>query len=322
MKRMKRLAAAGAICAAMPGVATSGDWPGKPMTVIVPYGPGGGVDVFTRPLAAGLSKELGQPMIVENRPGAGGIIGVQHVSKANPDGYTYLSGGVHQPMAEGLYPKRNYDLDKDFVPVALTAYVPTVLVVTNNAPYKTVREFVAYAKAHPGDINYCSSGNGTSQHLVGEQFKRLTGINVTHVPYRGTAAAMTDLIAGHCSLMFDGLGTSASQIRSGSIRPLAVVTKNRSTLFPDIPTLKEAGGPDMDATIWYGWWTRQGTPPAVVKRMAEAIRNTLKDPAVAETWKLQGAEVPTMPYAETGPYVHAEIERWTQAVKELGISVD
>jgi len=322
MKWMQSFAVASALCAALPGAATSADWPGKPMTVIVPYGPGGGVDVFTRPLAAGLTKQLGQPMVVENRPGAGGIIGVQHAAKANADGYTFLSGGVHQPMAEGLYPRRGYDLDKDFLPVALTAYVPTVLVVNNHAPYQSVGELIAYAKAHPGDINYCSSGSGTSQHIVGESFKQLAGVNMTHVPYRGTAAAMTDLIAGHCTLMFDGLGTSAPQIRGGTIRPLAVLAKHRSTLFPDIPTLKEAGGPAMDATIWYGWWARQGTPPAVVQRMAEAIRATLKDPEVADTWRQQGAEVPDLPYAETGPYVHAEIGRWTRAVKELGISVD
>lgn len=322
MNWMRTLVLAGALGAILPGAAAAAEWPDKPMTVVVPYGPGGGVDVFTRPLAAGLAKELNQPMIVDNRPGAGGIIGVQHVAKARPDGYTFLSGGVHQPMAEGLYPRRNYDLGKDFVPVALTAYVPTVLVVNNNAPFNSVQELIAYVKAHPGEVNYCSSGNGTSQHIVGEQFKRLAGVDMVHVPYRGTAAAMTDLIAGHCSLMFDGLGTSAPQIRAGSIRPLAVATPNRSTLFPDLPTIKEAGGPAMDATIWYGWWARQGTPPAVVEQLSKAIRAALKDPAVAESWKQQGAEVPDMPFAETGPYVRGEIARWTRTVEELGISLD
>ncbi len=312
----------GTFCIAAPSTSMGAEWPDRPISVIVPYGPGGGVDVFTRPLAAGLSKELGQPVVVENRSGAGGIIGVQNAVKAAADGYTFLSGGVHQPMAEGLYPRRNYDLDKDFVPVALTAYVPTVLVVNNKAPFKSVTELIAYAKAHPGEINYCSSGNGTSQHIVGESFKRATGINMTHIPYRGTAAAMTDLLGGQCLLMFDGLGTSASQIRSGNLRPLAVVTTKRSTLFPEIPTMKEAGGPDMDATIWYGWWVRQGTPREIVERMAQAISKSLKDPAVAESWKQQGAEVPTMSFADTGPYVSSEISRWMKSVKELGISVD
>jgi len=321
MKTGLRFVFAGILSFMLPTLAMAEGWPTKPLTVVVPYGPGGGVDVFTRPIAAKLSENLGQPVVVENRPGAGGIIGVRHAANSSADGYTLLSGGVHQPMAEGLYPDREYDLDKDFVPIALTASVPTVLVVTNKAPFKSVKELISYAKKHPGAVNYCSSGNGTSQHIVGESFKRLTGIDITHVPYRGTAAAMVDLIAGYCSLMFDGMGTSAPQIRGGKIRPLAVITQKRSTLFPDIPTVKEAGGPDMDATIWYGWWARRGTPQAIVEQLSKSIHAALQTPSVAETWKQQGAEVPDMPLSQLDSYVHSEIERWTKTVKELGISI-
>jgi len=312
-------------CAVMSPVAAADSaqpWPAKPLRVIAPYGPGGGVDTFTRPLAAAVSRALGQPVIVENRPGAGGTIGVRAASLADADGLTLLSGGVHQPMAEGLYPRRGYELARDFVPVALTAYVPTVLVVNPSAPFQTVPELMAYVKNHPGEVNYCSSGNGTSQHLVAELFKRQTGLDITHIPYRGTAAAMVDLIGGQCALMFDGLGTSAGQIRGGFLRPLAMVTRQRSPIFPDVPTLFEAGGPALDATIWYGWWTRRGTPEAVVRRMGQTIAAALQDPAVSETWAAQGAQIPNMAYSDVDAYVHTEITRWTDTVKALGIALD
>jgi len=322
MKKMLRWASAGIALAVLTGHTMAADWPDRMIRVVAPYGPGGGVDVFTRPIAARLTQTLGQPVIVDNRPGAGGTIGVKNVAEAPADGYAIMSGGVHQPMAEGLYAKRGYDLDKDFVPVALTARVPSVLVVTSSAPYGSVKELITYAKANPGKINYCSSGNGTAQHIVGEQFKRLAGVSMTHVPYRGTAAAMTDLIAGQCDIMFDGLGTSAQQIRGGKIRLLAVAAAKRTPLFPDAPTLKEAGGPDMDATIWYGWWVRRGTPQPVIDKLADGVRTALKDPAVADSWKQQGAEVPDMSRTDTIPYVHNEIGRWTKAVSELGITLD
>jgi len=206
--------------------------------------------------------------------------------------------------------------------VALTAVVPTVLVVNNDAPFKSVQALMAYARQHPGAVNYCSSGNGTSQHLVAELFKRQTGLDITHIPYRGTAAAMVDLIGGQCALMFDGLGTSASQIRGGYLTPLAMVTGSRSPLFPDVPTLAQAGGPALDATIWYGWWTRRGTPAAIVAHMNAAIAAALQDPAVSATWAAQGAQIPDMPYSEVDAYVRTEIARWTQTVEELGIALD
>lgn len=316
------MAAGGMLSALFVGTALAADWPEKTIRIVAPYGPGGGVDTFTRPIASRLAQTLGQPVIVDNRPGAGGTVGVRNVADSPADGYSFLSGGVHQPMAEELYPKRGFDIEKDFVPVALTALVPTVLVVTNSAPFRTVQELTAYAKANPGKINYCSSGNGTSQHITAESFKRLTGLSMTHIPYRGTAAAMSDLIGGQCMLMFDGLGTSAQQIRADRIRLLAVAGSSRTPLFPDTPTLKEAGGPDMDATIWYGWWARRGTPTPILNRLTQSVRAALKDPAVVEAWKAQGAAVPELSDAETNRYVQAEVARWKKTVVELAIKTD
>lgn len=304
------------------GGALAADWPDRVVRIVAPYGPGGGVDTFTRPISARLALTLGQPVIVDNRPGAGGTVGVRNVAESPADGYTVLSGGVHQPMAEELYPKRGFDIGKDFVPVTLTALVPTVLVVANAAPFKTVQELIAYAKDNPGKVDYCSSGNGTAQHISAESFKRLAGVAMTHIPYRGTAAAMTDLVGGQCMLMFDGLGTSAQQIRAGKIRLLAVAGHTRTRLFPDTPTLKEAGGPDMDATIWYGWWVRKGTPAPIVSRLAESVRTALRDPAVVEAWKAQGAAVPELNDAEISRYIQAEVVRWRKAIVDLGIKTD
>ncbi|SDE93771.1 Tripartite-type tricarboxylate transporter, receptor component TctC [Variovorax sp. CF079] len=307
-----------AACAA----ASAWAWPDKPVQVIVPYGAGGGVDTFTRPLTAKMGELLGQPIVVDNRGGAGGTIGVQRAAVSPPDGYILLSGGVHQPMAEGLYPKRGYDIEKDFVPLALTARVPNVLVVTSKAPYADVKELIAHAKANPGKVNYCSSGNGTAQHIVGATFGKLTGVTMTHIPYRGTAAAMTDLISGQCDLMFDGLGTSAQQIQNGRIRLLAVTTTKRSPLFPQTPTLKEAGGPEMDASIWYAWWAPAATPKDVVAKLRQDLQIALKEASVREAWRSQGAEVPEMADSALDGYVKAETRRWKKAVQEMGITVD
>lgn len=305
-------------CTAMSAAA----WPDKPITVVAPYGAGGGVDTFTRPLTAKLAELAGQPVIVDNRPGAGGTIGVQRVAVSTPDGHTLLSGGVHQPMAEGLYSKRGYDMEKDFVPLALTARVPNVLVVNPKVPYTNVKELIAYAKANPGRINYCSSGNGTAQHIVGAMFSKLAGVNLTHIPYRGTAAAMTDLIGGQCDLMFDGLGTSANQIQTNRIKLLAVTTAKRNAMFPQTPTIEEAGGPAMDASIWYAWWAPAHTPKDVVAKLRRDLHTALRDPTAQNAWKAQGAEVPEMSHAELEVYVKSEIRLWKKAVQDMAITVD
>jgi tripartite-type tricarboxylate transporter receptor subunit TctC len=298
--------------------ANAADYPGKPVHIIVPYGPGGGVDTFTRPIAIALGEQTGQSFVVENKPGGGGTIGVRQVARTPSDGYTLLSGGAHQAMAEGLYPKRGYTLDQDFKPLAFTAIVPNVLIANLNAPFKTVKELIGYAKQHPTEVNYCSSGVGTAQHLVAELFMEATSIKMTHIPYTGTAAALTDLMGGQCQVMFDGLGTSAQFIRTQKVRPLAFTTKERSPYFPDIPTTHEAGGPQMDAGIWYALWAPAKTPTETVAYLQNQISIAMKSEMVKKAFEAQGATISDKPVNELPALVSAEVKRWTQISQRTG----
>lgn len=305
-----------------PSNAQQSDFPSKSVRVIVPYGPGGGVDTFTRPLAIHLSQALGQQFIVDNRAGAGGTIGVKAAATAVPDGYTILSGGVHQPMAESLYPNRGYDMAKDFVPIALTAVVPNVLVVRPALPFKNVADLIAYAKANPGKLTFCSSGTGTSQHIIAEMFKVQTGVDMLHIPHKGTAAAMTTLLSGNCDMMFDGLATSISNIKGGNLKALALTTAVRSKQYPDIPTMTEAGGPSMDAGTWYGWWVPAATPPSVLAKLRKDLVAALKSPEINAAWQKQGADVPNVSTADVENYVREEIKRWIKTNQDAKIKVE
>jgi tripartite-type tricarboxylate transporter receptor subunit TctC len=306
------------VCAA----AHSGDYPERMVKVIAPYSPGGGVDTFTRPIAVLLSKRLGHQFIVDNRPGAGGTIGVKAVAASPADGYTILSGGVHQPMAESLYPTRGYDMEKDFVPLALTAVVPNVLVVRPDFPAKTIVEFIAYAKANPGKLTFCSSGNGTSQHIIAESFKNLTKIEMLHIPHKSTGPAMTTLLSGQCDMMFDGLATSIQHITSGKLRAMALTSASRSRHYPNIPTMQEAGGPPMDAGTWYAWWVPVATPKDIVAKLRKEIGAVLNSQEIMAIWATQGAELPTSQQANVESYVRSEIHRWTKATRDAGIKVE
>jgi tripartite-type tricarboxylate transporter receptor subunit TctC len=302
--------------------AASADWPEKPIRIVVPYGPGGGVDSFTRPLAASLQSLLGQSVIVDNRGGAGGTIGVLNAARSPSDGYTLLSGGVHQPMAEVLYPNRGYQIDKDFEPVAITAVVPNVLVVNPAAGLDDLPTLIKRARAAPDSLTYCSSGSGTSQHIIAEMFLRETGLRILHVPYRGTAAAMNDLLAGNCQMMFDGMGTSAAHIAAGRLKPLALTVLRRSPLFPDIPTMEEAGGPRLDAGTWYALWARQGTPQPVLDRLRRDVKTALAAPDVVKIWQQLGAEPGTVPDAKLDAFVKEETARWSALATSLGVRAD
>jgi tripartite-type tricarboxylate transporter receptor subunit TctC len=299
-----------------------GAWPDRPVKIIVPYGPGGGADTFARPLAAKLSEQLGSPFVIDNKAGAGGTIGVQFAAKSAPDGYTFVVGAVHQTMSESLYPNRGYDFDKDFVPVGLTAVVPNVLVINPKLPFKTAGELIAFAKDNPEKLTYCSSGNGTSQHVIAELFKSNVKVKMLHIPHKGTAAAMTTFLSGNCDLMFDGMGTSASQINAGNMRALAVTTAKRSPNFPNIPTMKESGGPDMDVGTWYGWFAPAGTPREIILRMNKELATVLQSPDIKDIWKAQGAEVPAIPLDKQKDFVRSEINRWTQVNKQVGVTID
>jgi tripartite-type tricarboxylate transporter receptor subunit TctC len=314
-------ALAAALASHAPSAAAAG-FPDRVVKVVVPYGPGGGADSFTRPLAAQLGTQLGHQVIVDNRAGAGGTIGVKAVATAPADGYTLLAGGVHQPMAEGLYPGRGYDMDKDFVPLAITAVVPNVLVVRAGLPLRTVAELVNYAKANPDRLSYCSSGAGTSQHIIAEMFKAATGIRMLHVPHKGTAAAMTTFLSGQCDLMFDGLATSIPHMRSGRLVGLALTTARRSPHYRDLPTMQEAGGPAMDVGTWYAWWAPAATPRDVVLKLRKEMAAALNAAPVRQAWAAQGAEPSAVTADNVEAFVRAEIARWIRATREAKITID
>jgi tripartite-type tricarboxylate transporter receptor subunit TctC len=302
--------------------AAAAEWPTKIGKIIVPYGPGGGVDSFARPIASVLSEQLPYRIIIENRSGAGGTVGVLAAAKAPPDGSVLLAGGVHQPMAEAVYPARGYRIDKDFIPIAITADVPNVLVVPASSRFNTAGDIVKEAKQNPGKLSYCSSGNGTSQHIIGEMFKQRAGLDILHVPYRGTAAAITDLIASVCDMMFDGMGTSAPQIEGKKLKALALTVTKRSPRFPDIPTIAEAGGPDMDASIWYALWAPANTPPDLMSKLRIAVKGALTQAPVLRAWEVQGAVVPQVLDQDIVAFVERETVNWTKTVTDLGIKVD
>ena len=302
--------------------ATAQDWPNKPIHLIIPFPPGGGTDTFARPLAAQLSKELGQQVLVENKGGAGGTIGATFTAKAQSDGYTILMGAVHHTVAESVYKNLPYNLDKDLVAVRGVAFVPDVLVVNNKLPIHSVKELVVYSKSNPGKVNYGSSGNGTTRHLAGEIFNKMTGTSLVHVPYKGSGPAMTALMGGEVDLIFEGLGSAASYIRAGSIRPLAVTSPKRSPAFPEIPTMAEAGVPGFESTSWYGFWVPTGTPQAIQDAIFAATTKALNSPDIKTLWASQGADTGPATQTQFIQYVRDETDKWGKVAKSANITID
>lgn len=298
-------------------------WPQKQVTFIVPFAAGGGTDAFARPLAAQLDTQLGKRVIIENRAGAGGTVGASAAAKAAPDGYTFFMGAAHHAIAPSLYPTLDYDIEKDFIQVALIARPPQVIVVNpEKVAAKTLGEFIAYAKANPDKLSYGSAGAGTTHHLAGELFKILTQTKIQHVPYRGAGPAMQDLIAGHVPVVFDGLGSSAAPIRAGQLRALAIAAPKRVAAFPDLPTAAEAGLPNYEVATWYGLFAPKGTPPDVVERMAKELKAALQVPAIKEAWERNGSDVPDVAGADFGKMVSAEVARWRKVVTEANVKLD
>jgi tripartite-type tricarboxylate transporter receptor subunit TctC len=306
----------------VPALSFAQAWPAKPVRLVSPFAAGGGTDAFARPLAAQLSQQLGQQFIIDNRAGAGGTIGADHVAKSPADGYTFLVGAVHHTIAVSVYSKLPYDLEKDLVPVTMVASVPSVVVVHPKVPTNSIRELVAYAKANPGKLNFASAGNGTSHHLAGELFKVLTGTQINHVPYKGAGPAMQDLLGGQVDLMFDGMGTSAPQIRSQKLRPLAVTTAARSPAFADIPTMAEAGIPNYEVTTWYAIWAPAGTPPDIVNKLQQEVAKAMQAPMIKEVWTQQGAAPGGNTPAEFGRFIKSEIVKWGEVAKAAGARID
>ena len=298
-------------------------WPQKQVTFIVPFAAGGGTDAFARPLAAQLDTQLGKRVIIENRAGAGGTVGASAAAKPAPDGYPFIMGAAHHASAPSLYPTLDYDIEKDFIPVALIARPPQVIVVNpDKVAAKTLGEFIAYAKANPDKLSYGSAGAGTTHHLAGELFKILTQTKIQHVPYRGAGPAMQDLIAGHVPVVFDGLGSSAAPIRAGQLRALAIAAPKRVAAFPDLPTAAEAGLPNYEVATWYGLFAPKGTPPDVVERMAKELKAALQVPAIKEAWERNGSDVPDVAGADFGKMVSAEVARWRKVVTEANVKLD
>ena len=312
----------GTLAIGLPAAAQTA-WPTKPMTLVVPFPAGGGTDAFARPLSAVLSKQLGQQLIIDNKGGAGGNIGANVAAKAAPDGYTWFMGAVHHAIAPAIYPKLDYSLANDFIPVALISNVPQVIVVNpKKVEAKDLKELLAYIKSRPGQLTYGSAGNGSSHHLAGELFKMQTRTFITHIPYRGAGPALQDLMGGQIDLMFDGLGSSATHIKSGRLRAIAVAGDKRAPGFPDIPTAAEAGVPTYKVATWYGLWAPKGTPKEVVDKMAAELKTALGSPELKSTWNSIGSETPTMAGKEFGDFVAAETRRWSDVVKAGNIKLE
>jgi tripartite-type tricarboxylate transporter receptor subunit TctC len=298
-------------------------WPAKPVNLIVPFPAGGGTDTFARPLSAQFAKQAGKPLVIDNRGGAGGTLGAGIAAKAAPDGYTLFMGAVHHSIAPSMYPKLDYDIEKDFVPLALMANVPQVLVVNpKRVEANSVKDFIEFVRKNPAKLNYGSAGAGTSHHLAGELFKMQTKTFITHIPYRGAGPALQDLIAGNVDMMFDGLGSSAAHIKGGRIKALMVSGNKRNPAFPDVPCAAEVGLPDYTVTTWYGVWAPKGTPADVQARVVEELGKAAKSDELKAIWASNGAEFGTLTQAQFGSFVSAEIKRWATVVKASGAKLD
>ncbi|WP_295853744.1 tripartite tricarboxylate transporter substrate binding protein [uncultured Xylophilus sp.] len=300
-----------------------GGWPAKPITVVVPFPAGGGTDAFARPFSAQFAKQTGKQLIVDNRGGAGGTLGATIAARAPADGYTVFMGGIHHAIAPSVYPKLDYDLQRDFVPLALLAEVPQVLVVNpQRVTAPDFKVFLEHLKKNPAKLNYGSAGGGTSHHLAGELFKQQTGTFITHIPYRGAGPALQDLIAGNVDMMFDGLGSSAGHIKGGRIKALMVAGPKRNPSFPDVPCAAEVGLPNYNVTTWYGLWAPKGTPADMQARMVEEVKRAGAADEIKTAWAANGATYGTLTPAQFGDYVNAEIARWAGVVKSANIKLD
>jgi len=318
---LKMLAAAATLAVAG-GAAAQGAFPSKPINIIVPFSAGGTTDILARIVGQYLGEELGQPVIIDNRPGAGGNIGGMAASRSPADGYTLFMGtvGTHA-INQSLYSKMPFDPIKDFAPLSRVATVPNLLVANPAQPFKNVKELIAYAKANPGKVNFGSSGSGSSVHLSGELFKSMTKVDMVHVPYKGSAPAMTDLLGNQISVMFDNMPSAIQHVRSGKLRPIAVTTAKRSRELPDVPTIAEAGVPGYEATSWFGLWAPVKTPSDVQQKLHAALVKVLKNPAVIKKIEDQGGDVVIDTQAQFDAYIKSEAAKWGKVVKESGAQV-
>jgi tripartite-type tricarboxylate transporter receptor subunit TctC len=291
--------------------------------MIVPYPPGGSADILARAIGAKVGEGLGQPVVIDNRPGAGTIIGTEATAKSAPDGYTFMLGTVSShAINPALNAKLPFDPVKDFTPLSLVASIPFAMIVHPSVPARSVQEFVALAKAKPGQLNYSSAGNGTSNHLAGELLKSMAGIDLVHVPYKGSAPALNDLIAGQVSLMFDLVLTAAPHIKSGAVRGLAVTGTQRSAVLPELPTVAETGLPGYEVSAWFGIFAPAGVPQAVAKRLNAEFVKVMQQPDLKQRLASLGADPLTSTPEEFSTYLRSEIDKWAKVVKASGMKVD
>ena len=317
-----RAGAAGVAMASLGSHAQS-SWPVKPVNMIVPFPAGGGTDAFARPISAQFSRLTGKTLVIDNRGGAGGTLGAGLAARAQPDGYTLFMGAVHHTIAPSMYPKLDYDLEKDMIPLILVASVPQVVVVNpKNMAAPDFKSFLELVRKNPGKYNYASAGTGTSHHLAGELFKQQSNTFITHIPYTGAGPALRDLVGGQVDMMFDGLGSSATHIKGGRVKALMVSGNKRSPAFPDIPSAAEMGMPDYNVTTGYGVWAPKGTPQEAQTRAIEEIRKACRTDEAKAVWAAQGAEFSNLSGAQFGGFVSAEVKRWAQVVKVSGAKLD
>jgi tripartite-type tricarboxylate transporter receptor subunit TctC len=317
-----RIAFLAAVLCVFSASAAAQTWPSKPIRYVVPFPPAGATDILARIIADKISGTLGQPMVVENRPGAAGNVGTELVAKSAPDGYTVLQLTVAQSISATLYGKLAYDLERDLAPAAMIALVPNVMVVNPSVPAKSVAEFIDLAKANPGKINFASSGSGTSIHMSAEMFKMLTGVNIVHIPYKGSGPALADLLGGQVDVMFDNLTSSIGYIRGGRLRALAITSAMRYPELPDLPTMQEAGVQGYEATAWFGILVPHGTPRDAIMRINGEVNKALGQPDVVEKLKQQGALARPWTPEQFGAFIHDEIAKWAKVVKASGAKVD
>lgn len=322
MKSSLRIAAAVGLMTAA-ACAAAQDYPAKPIRLISAWTPGGANDILARALGQAISQRFGQPVVIENRPGASGTIGTAHVAQSPADGYTITLGSMPSySTAPSMFPDLRYDPIKDLTPIAFVAIVPNVLVVNPSLPVKSVPELLAYAKANPGKLAFSSVGNGSSSHLGGELFKLMGHVDMTHVPYKGTAPAVVDLLAGRVQMAFESLPTMLPHIRSGALRAIGVTTPKRSAVLPELPTLAEAGLQGFDASLWYAVMGPAGIPQPVVKVLHDTVVASLQSPEVMRRLSEQGAELATSSPQELAEFVRKDTEKWSGFIKRAGVTLD
>ena len=320
--RFASLALAAAMLVVPAGSVMAQTYPSKPITLIVPFPAGGTTDALARTIGQKLQEAWGQPVIVDNRGGAGATIGANMVAKAAPDGYTLLMGAIHHTIAPSVYKKLPYNFQKDLAPVTVVAVVPNVLVVNPSVPAKSVKELIEYAKANPGKLTYGSNGNGTAQHLIGTQFNLLAGTDIAHVPYKGSGPLTTDLLAGQISMSFDTVTPVLQYIKAGKLRALAVATAKRSTALPDVPTLSEAGLTGFDVASWYGVLAPAGTPKEIVAKLHDEIVKILNMPEVKKRFADLGAEPVGNTPEQMAAQIKSETDKFAKLVKDANVKVE